>query len=146
MPLAGVRALTGLVAKAALILALGAGPRTYTAQTVRAPDHVGFVVRYAPGRMGRTADIRGIARAPHMVSYTFARDRDMGKLRLRIKGPGGEMDALVVDLPRPGKDKANLVRRNVVVEIAYEDSWVCPPGWQGRAVECRVEVWVVRNE
>jgi hypothetical protein len=134
----------GLAIKAALVLALGAGPATYRAQVERPPDHVGYAVRYRPRKMDETANHRHIAPERHMVSYTYAKDRDMGKLRLHIKGPGGEMDALVVDLPRPGKDKANLVRRDVVVELAYEDSWLCPPGWQGRAVECQVEVWVLK--
>lgn len=135
--------MTGLIATAALVFALGAGPHGYTAMRA-VPDHTGYAVRYRPRKMDETANHRHIAPVRHMVSYTFARDGDMGRLRLHIKGPGGEMDALVVDLPRPGKDKRNLVQRNVIVELAYEDSWVCPPGWRGRAVECQVEVWVLK--
>lgn len=145
LALAGVRALTGLVVKAALVLALGAGPATYRAQVERPPDYRGDVVRYAPGRMGRTADIRGIARAPHMAAFTYARDTDMGRLWLHIAGPAGAADFLVVDLPRPGKDKANLIKRGVIAELDYASGvLICGKGWTGRAVECPVEVWVLK--
>lgn len=136
--------MTGLVIKAALILALGAHPAVYRAQVERPPDYAGTVVRYAEGRMARTADIRGIARAPHMAAFTFAKDEDMGRLLLHIVGPAGAADFLVVDLPRPGKDKRNLIARGVVGELDYYSGFlICGKGWTGRARDCRVRVWVI---
>ena len=136
--------MTGLVAAAALIFALGAGPPTYTAQTVRAPDHVGFVVRYAPNVMERVAFNRNLARRPCMVAYTYARNTDMGRLWLHIAGPAGALDCLVIDLPRPGKDKANLIERGVWAEMDYWSGFrVCGAGWTGRARDCPVRIWVL---
>lgn len=138
--------MTGLTIKAALVLALGAQPHTYAAQTVRPPDYRGDVVRYAEGRMGRTADIRGIARAPHMAAFTFAKDDDMGRLWLHIEGPAGAADFLVVDLPRPGRDKANLIKRGVVAELDYASgALICGRRWRGKASECQVKVWMIRE-
>jgi hypothetical protein len=130
------------LARLALILALGAG----AVQPVRPPDHTGFAVRYAPGRMGRTASNRGIAWAPHMAAYTFARDGDMGRLWLHIKGPAGEADFLVVDLPQPGQDKRVLIGRGVVAEVDYESGdLICGEGWTGRARDCKIKVWIERG-
>ena len=127
----------GLARLVLVVLALGAAP-------ARLPDHVGYAVRYNPGVMGHTADVRGIAWAPHMAAYTFARDQDMGRLWLHIVGPAGEADFLVVDLPQPG-DRAGLVQRGVVAELDYESGkLVCGAGWQGRAQDCPVKVWVLR--
>jgi hypothetical protein len=136
--------LTGLVIKAALVLALGAQPAMYRAQTVRPPDHVGDVVRYAPGRMDDVANNRGIAHHPHMAAYTYARNRDMGRLWLHVEGPAGAADFLVIDLPRPGKDKANLIKRGVVAELDHASGFlICGPRWTGRARDCEVRVWIL---
>lgn len=132
------------LASAALILALGAGS-LLPPQTERPPDHVGYVVRYGPGVMGRVADNRGIAWAPHMAAYTFARDADMGRLWLHVAGPAGEADFLVVDLPRPGRDKQNLIKREVVAELDRTSGFlICGERWTGRARDCPVEIWVRR--
>lgn len=129
------------LASAALILALGAG---IMQPLRRPPDHAGFVVRYSPGVMGQTATIRGIVRRPHMAAYTFARDADMGRLWLHIRGPAGEADFLVVDLPQP-RDKQSLIKRGVVAELdAASGPLICGEGWTGRARDCPVKVWVER--
>ena len=126
------------LASAALVLALGAG----SVQPARPPDHVGYAVRYAPGRMGRTADVRGIPWAPHMAAYTFATDADMGRLWLHIQGPAGEADFLVVDLPRPGRDRQALIGRGVAAEVDYESGrLICGAVWDGRARDCKVRIW-----
>ena len=128
----------GLASAALVVLALGFGQ-------FAPPDRVGFAVRYAPGVMGRTASNRGIAWAPHMAAYTFARDQDMGRLWLHIQGPAGEADFLVVDLPQPA-DRDGLVERGVVAELDYASGeLVCGEGWTGRARDCEIKVWVLRE-
>lgn len=128
----------GLASVALVVLALGGGAFS----PVRPPDHAGYAVRYGPGVMGRTATNRGIAWAPHMAAYTFARDEDMGQLWLHIQGPAGEADFLVVDLPQPGRDKRSLVERGVVAEMDYASGeLVCGVGWTGRARDCKIKVW-----
>ena len=130
------------LANAALVLVLGAG---LLAPPSRPPDHVGYVVRYGPGVMGRVARHRGIAWQPHMAAYTFARDEDMGRLHLHIKGPVGEATFLVVDRPRPGRDKRNLIARDIDAEVDYRSGeLICGPRWTGRARDCPVQVWVER--
>jgi len=130
----------GLVVRAALFLALGVGH----VQPARPPDYRGDVVRYAPGRMGDVANNRGIAWAPHMAAFTYARDADMGVLWLHIVGPAGAADFLVVDLPRPGKDKQGLIARGVVAEVDFlSGELICGKRWRGKASECPVRVWVI---
>lgn len=127
------------------LLALGAGVPS------RPPDHTGYVVRYGPGApgkpdvMSRVAARRGIPWQPHMAAYTYATDADMGRLWLHIKGPAGEATFLVVDLPRPGKDKQALERCGVVAEVDYQSgALVCGKHWSGRARDCKVRIWVLR--
>lgn len=130
--------MTGLAATAAVILALGVGANG----PPRMPDHVGLGVRYSEGVMGRVATNRGIPWQPHMAAYTYARDEDMGRLWLHIKGPAGETDFLVVDLPRPGRDKRALIRRGVVAEMdRASGALVCGEDWDGRALDCEIQVW-----
>lgn len=119
------------LATAALVLALGAGP-----------DHTGYAIRYDPGVMERMADVRGIPRQPCMVAYTLARDDDMGRLWLRVKGPVGTLDCLVVDLPDDSKrHRQPLIDRGVIVELGWPSHWICGRGWTGKATECPVKVW-----
>jgi len=128
------------------VLALGAGPSAYTAQTVRPPDHVGFAVRYSPGVMESVARRRGIPWQECMVAWTYARDKDIGRTWLHVEGPAGEANCLVIDLPRPGRDKRNLIARDIEVELGYRSgARVCGRRWQGRAVECKVRTWIARQ-
>lgn len=110
-----------------------------------ASDHTGYAVRYGqgpPDKMSRVAAKRGIAWAPHMAAYTFARDEDMGRLHIYIQGPVGGADFLVVDLPQPGRDKRNLIERGVIAEMDYGSGFlICGKGWTGRARDCPVKVW-----
>ena len=111
------------------------------------PDrHDGLAVRYAPGVMRTVARNRGIEPQPCMVAYTYAEDKDMGKLWLDVEGvaTGVRRRCLTVDLPRPGRDKANLVRRNILVELdANSARSICGAAWRGKASECPVRVRVV---
>ncbi len=126
-----------LASAALVMLSLGVGARG-------APDHTGWGVRYSPGVMGRVASNRGIPWAPHMAAYTFARDEDMGRLWLHIKGPAGEADFLVVDMPQD-RDRASLVRRGVVAELdSHSAPLICGDGWTGKASECKIKVWRLR--
>lgn len=124
-----------LAAKALLILALGAGPVV----------HTGYAVRYDPGVMERVAARRHIAPAPCMVAWTYARDADIGETWLRIVGPTGALECLVIDLPQK-RDRPGLVERDVEVELGYPSRWICGKGWTGRARDCPVRVWVIPNE
>lgn len=129
--LAGVRTLTGLVATAALALALGAAPAR--AQT-------GYAVYYNPGVMEERARVRNAPPAECYVAYTLAHDDDMARLWLRVAGPAGALECLVVDLPHP-RDRPALVKRGIVVELGYENRWICGHAWSGRARECPVRIW-----
>jgi hypothetical protein len=129
------------LARLALVLALGAG----IMQPARSPNHVGYAVRYGPGVMESVARTRHAPPMPCYVAYTLAGDQDMARLWLRIQGPAGTLDCLVVDLPRPGRDKRELLRRRVWVELGYRNRWICGKGWSGRARDCEVRVWVLRR-
>ena len=134
MALAGVR-LIGLVTSAALILALGAGPPTYRAQS-------GFAVMYSKNVMEAVARNRGIAPQACMIAWTAARDVDIGRTWLHIEGPAGTLDCLTVDLPQD-VDRPALEQRGVLVELGYPSRWICGKNWSGRARDCRVRVWVI---
>lgn len=124
----------GLITHAVMALSLGAA---------LVGADVGYAVRYAPGRMGRTADIRSIARQPCMVAWTAAADRDIGETWLVVEGvkTGRRLRCLVVDLPEP-RDRPALIRRGILVELNFESSDICPKGWRGKATECKVRVKV----
>ena len=127
--------MTGLAATAALALALGS-----------TGWESGYAVRYAPEKMQRVANIRGIDQQPCMLAWTAARDKDIGRMWLHVAGPAGAAECLVVDLPRPGRDRQNLLRRKVVVELDYESgARVCGPQWEGNARACAVRVIPVRR-
>lgn len=105
--------------------------------------HEGLAVRYAEGVMEAVARNRGIAPAPCMIAYTHAANADMGVLWLEVEGveTGVRRRCLAVDLPRPGRDKANLIRRDILVELDHESGRaLCGAAWSGKATECRVRV------
>lgn len=96
--------------------------------------------------MENVARNRGIAPQPCMVAYTHATDADMGTRWLEVEGVGSGVRrrCLTVDLPRPGKDKRNLIRRGILVEIDYANSRdICGAAWSGKATECPVRVRAV---
>lgn len=111
------------------------------------PDwHDGLAVRYSEGVMRTVARNRGIEPQPCMVAYTYARDEDMGRLWLEIEGvrTGVKRRCLAIDLPRPGKDKQNLIRRGILIELDAESSRdICGAAWSGKASACPVRVRVV---
>jgi hypothetical protein len=124
--------MTGLVAGAALVLSLGlTGWET------------GKAVHYAPNVMEAVAHKRGIAVQPHMLAWSQATDADIGQTWLRVVGPVGTLDALVVDLPQDA-DRAALQARGILVELSWGDRWICGAGWSGRARDCAVQV--IRRE
>lgn len=93
--------------------------------------------------MRTVARNRGIEPVGCMVAYTHARDADMGKLWLDVEGvtTGVKRRCLTVDLPRPGRDKANLVRRGIIIELdAHSGETICGAAWRGKASECPVRV------
>lgn len=93
--------------------------------------------------MERVARNRGIEPQPCMVAYTHAKDEDMGVRWLEVEGlaTGVTRRCLVIDLPRPGRDKVSLIRRGVLVEIdANSSRAICGAAWRGKASECPVRV------
>jgi hypothetical protein len=124
--------LTGLAAGAALILALGV-----------TGWEAGYAVHYSKNTMEAVAHKRGIAVQPHMLAWSQATDADIGQTWLRVVGPAGTLDALVVDLPQDA-DRAALQARGILVELSWGDRWICGAGWSGRAIDCKVHVQVIR--
>lgn len=103
----------------------------------------GLAVKYSEGVMERVSRNRGIPPQPCMVAYTYARDEDMGKLWLEVEGltTGVKRRCLAVDLPKPGRDKANLIRRGIIIELdAHSGETICGAAWHGKATECPVRV------
>lgn len=108
-----------------------------------APWHEGLAVKYSEGAMENVARNRGIVPQPCMIAYTHATAADMGVRWLEVEGrdTGVRLRCLTVDLPRPGRDKANLIRRGVLVELDAESGRaVCGASWSGKATECPVRV------
>lgn len=108
-----------------------------------APWHEGLAVRYNEGVMENVARNRGIPPAACMIASTHATDADMGVTWLEVEGvrTGVKRRCLTVDLPRPGRDKANLIRRGVLVELDHASSRdICGASWSGKATECPVRV------
>lgn len=127
-----------MILKALLALALGAGSLEGWTE--------GRAVRYGETMMARVARNRGIPWQPCMVAYTYAKDADMGRVWLRVEGvkTGIGFRCLVVDIPRPGKDKANLIKRGIIVELDFRSSQaICGLHWRGAARECPVRVQVI---
>ena len=119
--------MVGLAAQAALVGALLVGDR-------------GYAVRYAEGKMQHVAHIRGITQQPCMLAWTAARNKDVGRVWLRVEGPAGAAQCLVVDLPQD-VDRANLERRGILVELDYRSgALICGLHWEGAARECEVRV------
>lgn len=108
----GDRWVRGLVATAALALALGQPP----AQT-------GYAVRYAETVMERVAAARDIPPQACMVAWTAAQDHDIGRTWLRVVGPAGALKCLVVDLPHPRRAglPVALDLRQGIVRCVYGD-------------------------
>lgn len=137
------------LARLAIIVCL-AGSGRPTAPAPRPPDHVGYAVMYAEhvmeGRAAAHDPLYKTAPAPCYVAYTLARDSDMARLWLRVQGPTGTLDCLVVDLPDDGRGhRQPLIDRQVWVELGWPSRWICGKGWTGRARDCRVKVWVLNG-
>jgi len=100
--LAGTGRLTGLAIKAALVLALGAQPHTYTAQTATPIQwYDGIAAHYAPGVMERVSRNRGllivgcmIASPRHKIGqWVIVEGRNTGKrLRCRVTDTSAPVD------------------------------------------------------
>lgn len=129
--------MSGLVATAALVLALGAAP-------LGPSTHVGYVVYYNPGVMEGRALAHDAPAVGCYVAYTLAHDQDMARLWVQIAGPRGTVRCLVVDLPDDSQgDRERLIGREVWAELGWPSRWICPAGWTGRARDCRVRIWVI---
>lgn len=130
----------GLAATALLALAIGAAP-------LGPPDHIGFAVRYDPGVMEGRARARDAPPAACYVAYTLAHDDDMARLWLRVEGPAGTLECLVVDLPDDSTgDRERLLARRVWIEFDFSSGHrACGLHWKGKATECPVRVYVIRK-
>ena len=115
------------LASAALILALGVW-------------HPAYAVRYDPGLFGQVARNRGMAIVPCMAAH---HSLPLGTW-IEAEGPGGRVVARITDTSAPG-DRARH-RRLKRMEFSYACSLdLCPPGWQGAAVECPIDWRTLRR-
>jgi hypothetical protein len=123
---------TGLVARAALILALGHGELRYA-------------VMYDPDLMAAMAEKRGVAAAecyfahPTLPIGTRARIRGLvtGHEELCIEAD----TSAGVDTTGRGSQESDRQRhiRLRRVELGFDEAArICPPGWRGKASECAV--------
>jgi len=80
-------------------------------------SYTGFAAHYQKGLMEAVARHRGIPPASCMVAHTY---HPIGTvvdvLGLRT---GRRLRCLVVDVPRPGRDRASIIRRHIITELDY---------------------------
>ena len=117
----------GLVVKALLILAVGVW-------------HPAWAVRYDPGGMGRVARNRGMSVVPCMAAH---HSLPLGTW-IEVEGPGGTAKARITDTSQSWD--AERHKRLKRMEFSYGCSLdICPPGWQGAAVECPISWRTLRR-
>lgn len=120
----------GLIAKALLILAVGQFGEW----------HGAFAVRYDPGVFARVSRNRGLPIVACMVAHPTL---PIGTW-IEVDGPAGRERARITDTSAPA-DKARHIRLKRV-ELDYSCARrVCPPGWQGAAVECPISWRTLRR-
>jgi len=96
----------------------------------------GFLAFYDFNVMEHVADYRGLPRAACMA----AADLPLGT-RLRIAGPRGAMDCVVVDVPE-ARDLADIRRRGIVAEV-QPAAFIALCGALVAPRDCRVTVMVM---
>jgi len=82
----------------------------------------GVAASYSRGTMEMVSRNRGM-HADCMVAHTFERLGTWVVVRgLRL---GRQLTCLVIDVPQP-RDRARIIRRGIIVELAYEDNgYIC---------------------
>jgi hypothetical protein len=119
--------LTDLIAKAALILAMGVW-------------HPAWGVRYDPGVFERTARIRGMSVVPCMAAHHAL---PLGTW-IEVEGPAGKARARITDTSQPWD--AERHRRLKRMEFSYACSKrICGQFWSGAAVECPISWRTLRR-
>jgi hypothetical protein len=100
---------------------------------------------YAPNVMEARAKAHHAPPALCYVAYTLAHDEDMARLWLRVEGPAGTLECLVVDLPDDSRGhRQPLIDREVWVELDFKSGKrICGLRWKGKATECPVRVYVI---
>lgn len=93
-----------------------------TAQPATSATYHGYAARYRPGMMQRVGRNRGMS-ANCMVAHTY---HGLGTwVVVRGVRLGRSLRCLVVDVPAP-RDRASIIRRNIIVELSHEDSrYIC---------------------
>lgn len=116
-----------LAAQAVLVFAMGVG-------MVGSSTH--YAVRYAPGVFEQVARNRGMAVEACMVASPTA---DLGTWLL-VEGPTGKrLRCKVLDVSQPVDRPRHVALRRIEVD-PLSGAILCGPHWQGRAVECPVQV------
>jgi len=118
----------GLIVRAALVLALGAG------------GDLRFAVRYDPGLMEHMAVKRGLSAA----GCHFAHPTLPIGTRVRILGiRTGHAEICTQADTSEAIDRARHIRLKRI-ELGYNEALrICGKGWGGTAKECPVRVWVI---
>ncbi len=98
-------------------------PATATPVPAPLPTYLtrGYAAHYGVGVMARVAANRGIAPQACMISYTEARDRDIGVLWLNVVSEidGDSAWCLVIDMPQRAHYQ-NIRNRGIVIELDFE--------------------------
>ena len=130
--------MTGLVAQAALVGALLVG------------GDLRFAVRYDPGVMEGIAEWRGLPVTRCMFAHPTLPIGTRAWIRGNRTGHGEWCDQADTseDVDTTGRHSSESDRQRHIrlkrVELGYEESFrICGDWWEGAAVECPVEVWVI---
>lgn len=132
--------MVGLIASAALVGVLSGAD-------------VRWAVRYDPGGMARMALRRGIPVSPCMFahptlaigSWAWIRGIRTGHME-RCRQVDTSQDRDTTGRGSAESDRQRHIRLKRV-ELGYEESFrICGDWWEGAAVECPVEVWVIPDQ